>query len=129
MNQRKSLADTLQTVDLPPEALAVIKEGSVRSIEARRMPLVSEPIPEASNVQAPQISRVRPPKVVDIPEDAVKRGLVPLSVRIQADLSDFLLRVAFERKLQRKEPYSQQDIVTEAVTQWLRKHGYAFEER
>lgn len=130
MNQRKSLAQALQTADLPPEALAVIKEGAVRPVEARRPVLAPEPEPERrppAITQPPQ--RLPSPIEVEVPDEAVKRGLVPLSVRVNADLSDFLLRVSFERKLQRRQPYSQQDIVTQAVLQWLKRNGYAFGEK
>lgn len=58
------------------------------------------------------------------PEDPAPRGLVSLSVRVQASLADCLLKVAFERRLQRQRPHSQQDIVTQAVRQWLKRNGY-----
>jgi hypothetical protein len=35
-----------------------------------------------------------------------------------------LKRASFERQLQGVEPNSMQDIVEEALTPWLRKHGY-----
>ncbi len=56
--------------------------------------------------------------------DSAPRGLVSLSVRVQASLADCLLKVAFERRLQRQRPHSQQDIVTQAVRQWLKRNGY-----
>ena len=129
MNQRRSLSQALQTAELPPEALALIKEGSPRPIQERSA---------LSNRREPEIHEVRQtvlPTVIsesarieDESTAAAPRGLVPLSVRVESCLADTLLRVAFERKLQRKRPYSQQDIVTQAVQQWLKRNGYAVNE-
>lgn len=58
------------------------------------------------------------------PPGPAPRGLVSLSVRVQASLAECLLKVAFERRLQRQRPHSQQDIVTQAVRQWLKRNGY-----
>jgi hypothetical protein len=51
-------------------------------------------------------------------------ALVPLTARIQAKKFKALKRASFERQLQGVEPSSIQDIVDEAITPWLRKHGY-----
>jgi hypothetical protein len=57
-------------------------------------------------------------------EASKARRLVALCIRVRSDLADRLIKVAFERKLQRKAPFSQQDIATQALTQWLRRGGY-----
>lgn len=126
MNQRRSLSQALQTAELPPEAFALIKEGSSRPIREMSAP---------SSKREPEIHEVRqlvlpaaipePARIEGEPTVAAPRGLVPLSVRVESCLADTLLRVAFERKLHRKRPYSQQDIVTQAVQQWLKRNGYA----
>jgi hypothetical protein len=51
-------------------------------------------------------------------------SLVPLTARIPTEKFQALKRASFERQLQGVEPNSMQDIVEEALTPWLRKHGY-----
>jgi hypothetical protein len=121
------LIQALQTADLPSEALAVIEAGKVRPIRegASTARGVEENVPEVLD----------PPRTVSVSKEQnlqangspklAPRGLVPLSVRVQAGLADSLLKVAFERRLQRLAPHSQQDIVTQAVRQWLKRNGYA----
>ena len=55
---------------------------------------------------------------------AAQSTLVALTARIPADKFQALKRASFERQLQGVEPSSMQDIVEEALTPWLRKHGY-----
>jgi hypothetical protein len=45
-----------------------------------------------------------------------------MTFRLPADLSHHLMRAAVERKLKRERPFSQQDIVAEALQDWLRQH-------
>ena len=115
------MSQALQTADLPLEALAVIEAGKVRPIREgtvlrgeEKSPPIAEPPREVTKEPISSGSSQLPP-----------RGLVPLSVRVQASLADCLLKVAFERRLQRQAPHSQQDIVTQAVRQWLKRNGYA----
>lgn len=51
-------------------------------------------------------------------------GTISMTFRLPAALSQRLSSVAAERKLRRQRPFSQQDIVAEALDQWLkRNHG------
>lgn len=126
MNQRRSLSQALQTAELPAEALALIREGSPRPVEDRQPapePIEVEPRAAPARVNRPVFVR-EPAQPEAESENPAPRGLVSLSVRVNSALADTLLKVAFERKLQRRHPFSQQDIVTQAVNQWLRKNGY-----
>lgn len=118
MTQRRSLSESLPMAELSPEAWAIIKQGSPQPAVESRTPL------EVAKPKPPPPKPVREPAAEPEGEETKARGLVPLSVRVQAELADTLLKVAFDRKLQRKAPFSQQDIVTQAVTQWLRRGGY-----
>lgn len=51
-------------------------------------------------------------------------ALVALTARIPAEKFQALKRASFERQLQGVKPSSIQEIVEEALTPWLRKHGY-----
>ncbi len=55
---------------------------------------------------------------------SAQSSLVPLTARIPTEKFQALKRASFERQLQGVEPSSMQDIVEEAITPWLRKHGY-----
>lgn len=47
-----------------------------------------------------------------------------LSVRIDSRIADALLRAMTERRIERIAPSTQQDIVAEAMVDWLKKNGY-----
>lgn len=131
MNQRKSLSQALFTADLPPEAMAVIREGGTQPVrETTPTPKTLAHRPEETPVRPVTSQPLPSPDIrFEAPSDELPpRGVVTLSVRVQASLADALLRIAFARKLQRKAPQSQQDIVVQAVTQWIRKNGYSLEE-
>ncbi len=114
---------------MPVEALAVIEAGKVRPILERSSPSRSadgaggEDREERVSLVEPGVLRETGRPAVG-PMEPASRGLVSLSVRVQASLADCLLKVAFERRLQRQRPHSQQDIVTQAVRQWLKRNGY-----
>jgi hypothetical protein len=52
-------------------------------------------------------------------------GSVSMTFRLPADLAARLIRTATERKLNRQEPFTQQEIVTEAVSAWLSKQEHS----
>ncbi|HAB15657.1 MAG TPA: hypothetical protein PLX89_00845 [Verrucomicrobiota bacterium] len=122
MNERKSLSEALESANLPQEALLVIQGGVGRTTPEPEK-LVK---PKSPAVAKGNKSREPAEPVANMPTPT--RGLVSLSVRVQSKLADHLLKVAFGRKLQRTAPFTQQDIVTEAVLQWLDRNGYAFGE-
>lgn len=47
-----------------------------------------------------------------------------LSVRIDPRIAAATLRAMTERKIEGTTPATQQDIVAEAMLDWLKKHGY-----
>jgi len=51
-------------------------------------------------------------------------AIVSMSFRLPANLSAQLIGVAAERKLRREPPFTQQDIVAEALRDWFRRHEY-----
>lgn len=51
-------------------------------------------------------------------------GAVSLNVRIEPEISTALLRASMDRKIQRLDPFTQRDIVAEALADWLRGRGY-----
>jgi hypothetical protein len=49
--------------------------------------------------------------------------LITQSYRLPVALVSTLVRASMERKIARQKPWSQQDIVTEAISEWLQKHA------
>lgn len=131
MNQpmRRSMNAALQTTSLPPEALALIKEGNPKPMSASTA--LAEPAPrvhavmeleEADALDRPRPARQRSPR--EKPEPMPSQ-IVSMTVRVPVELPNALLRVSVERKLQRQKPFTQQEMVATAVREWLRRNGYA----
>ena len=125
--KRKSLIEAVS-----PEARDFIEAGTPKPQFVQTQP--DKPEGEASPALNPE-----PPKttidtaenkqipaavpVVHQPEDEFPSPvLVPQTFRLPQRLVDDLARAAFERKIKRRKPWSQQDIVAEAIKEWLRKH-------
>lgn len=61
----------------------------------------------------------------DAPSPATaKPELVDLHTRVETWINAALLRASTERKIQRVPPYTQRDIVAEALAKWLEANGY-----
>ncbi len=58
------------------------------------------------------------------PAAYVGSALVGLNTRVDQKISAALLRASMERRLQRQEKSKLQDIVGEALADWLRKNGH-----
>ena len=51
-------------------------------------------------------------------------GRIPVTARCRPDIASALKRASLQRQLAGIEPYHVQDIVEEALEQWLRQNGY-----
>ena len=135
MNQpmRRSMSAALQTVELPPEAIALIKEGSAKPMSTP--PALVEPTPEkrsnavlepeeAEAPERPRPAKLRTPREKPEPMP-VLASIVSMTIRVPVELPNALLRVSVERKLQRQRPFTQQEMVATAIREWLRRNGYA----
>jgi hypothetical protein len=93
--------------------------------------------PESSpnRASAPQPSPVMGSANVDSPPDGVRRrrsksngvvpvGLIPVTVRLSPEIAGALKRASLERQLAGNSVFTQQELVEEALTPWLRSHGY-----
>jgi hypothetical protein len=112
---------------LPPEALALIKEGTPKP--QTQTPIVTvvattvkpqEPTAPKPASQTDQPPKPKAPK--EKPEETV--SLVSMNFRVPSSIPQALLKASSERKMKKIRPYTQQDIVAEALTDWLRKGGY-----
>lgn len=51
-------------------------------------------------------------------------GVVSLNTRIDPEISAALLTASMQRKIQRMQPFTQQDIVAQALRMWLKTNGF-----
>ena len=139
MNQpmRRTMSAALQTVELPPEAMALIREGSAKPLTKALSAVPPQPeihpvessgaiieLEEAAVAERPRVAKARPPreKLEPLPASS---SIVSMTVRVPVELPNALLRVSVERKLQRQKPFTQQEMVATAVREWLRRNGYS----
>ncbi len=100
---------------------------AMKSKPAKTKEVAPPEISAAPAVPVEQLqSPVQPPVIqapIFKPQQSVP-GAMALNTRLTADLSSALLTASMQRKIQRLEPFTQQGIVGEALTDWLQKHGF-----
>lgn len=109
----------LKTPEVSDEALSFVRGGATKTAPKSEMP--EEPRARVVEAEPPATST---PRVSKPAGKSLTPSLVGLSTRIEASLHESLMRASFERKLARQEPHTHQDIVTEALTAWLKRNGY-----
>ena len=123
MNTKRTMSQALQTNNLGAEALAFIAAGAVAAPNTK--PEFAQT--EASAVDAGKLTTSATPPVptnfVSSPLLAERRAPVSITVRLPPELPPALLRVAMERKLRGERPFTQQDIVAQAVREWLERNA------
>ena len=128
MVKRRSLGDALT-----PDEQAFMEHGTAKKPKQKQKP---EPKPKKRKekttmpqpalkedfaVAAPQLPAIAHP-LPQVPPITV--GLVNLTTRIDPALSAALLRASMDRRIERRERATVQDIVAEALNEWLKKAGY-----
>ena len=125
MKPNRSLTEALETARLPEAALAFVNAGAPAPRAQPASPdLTTKPeTPVAARLltNAPRTSTVTT-GAEDVPS-ALPPGPVSMTFRMPADLPEALLRISMARKLRRLRPWTQQDIVTEAVKEWLDRNS------
>ena len=122
--KRKSLTEAVS-----PEARDFIQAGTPKPQFAQTQPekmeggespaLVAEP-----SIKEKQIPVPAPVPVVNQPAGELPFAvLVPQTFRLPQRLIEDLARAAIDRKIRRRKPWSQQEIVAEAIKEWLRKYA------
>lgn len=130
MGERKSLVQSLQTAELPQEAFRIIQEGSVKSIAARgKVEVHRDDLDQTEPTEKISLSAKQArPGVSNESRRALNRGLVGISARVSEELAETLMRVSFERRLEQRPPFTQREILVQALNQWLKRNGYAKDE-
>lgn len=138
----------MQTPSLPPEAIALIKEGSPKpKVEAPVIAAAQRAEPEktidlalarekraegaevistAKEPEGQEGPKASKPKAVRErePEQVPGQSYVTMTFRVPPEIPQGLLRASADRKIKKVRPFTQQEIVSEALSQWLRKNGY-----
>ena len=123
-NPRRSMSEAL-TSNLSGEALAFLKAGSPKP--ATEAPVAAKPevgkVVEVKEREAQglKLVRAKTPKVEA--SASASGGLVSMSVRVPREIPDGLVRASAERKIKKQKPWTQQEIIAEALSEWLQKHG------
>src|SRR5271165_3542841 len=123
--KRKSLIEAVS-----PEARDFIQAGTLKSQfvqtdskeEAGEVTLPAPLEKQRSEAQQPAKKRI-PKQVNQTEEESPLPIRVPQTYRLPQRLVEDLARAAIERKIKRRKPWSQQDIVAEAIGEWLSHHA------
>ena len=122
-DKRRSMKDTLSD-----EARRFLKpDTEARADKAK----TAQPIPgelderePAANPPTPDLHHTTMAMKTTPHLSVVIPAIVSMTFRLPASLAAQLVGVATERKLQRQRPFTQQDIVAEALRQWFLRNGY-----
>src|SRR5262245_30737975 len=86
-------------------------------------PLETKAVEQRSEAEQPAKKRM-PKQVTQTEEEESPFPIrVPQTYRLPQRLVEDLARAAMERKIKRRKPWSQQDIVAEAIGEWLTHHA------
>ena len=118
MVKRRSLDDALT-----PEKQAFLESGTPKPAKKSKPKEKKEIVPMNRPAPREEFMPQPPSPQAQLPQAAFG-GAYALNTRLDPLISTALLRASMERKIQRTPPFSQRDITNEALTDWLKKHGY-----
>lgn len=119
---RRPMSEALRMVRLSEEAQQFVKGSPPKApTQDSELPLATSSPPPADRTPSPSPAPIMHPERTG--DDAAFSGKVSMTVRLPAGLSLQLADTAAERKRRRERPFSQQDIVAEAVADWLSRHS------
>ena len=98
----------LPTVEAPREDTREVRRESASTSRHESRP---------STVNAMSAVKQRPSRVQPV-------ALVPVTIRLRPELAGALKRASLERQLTGEPVFTQQDMVEEALTPWLKKAGF-----
>jgi hypothetical protein len=148
------MSQALQTANLSDEALAFVKAGTptakvvgnppAPTAEAASTNKMVEPLPasrsedptkeptvallqEAKKGEAETSAKDAAPKPRRSKQTepaASSAGFVSMTFRLPPEIPSGLVRASADRKIKKIRPYTQQEIVAEALSQWLERNGF-----
>ena len=126
MNPKRTMSQALHSVNLSAAAAAFVAAGAAGNAVASTPPPELAPdsrasLPLVATATAAPESRALAFSHSPLP--AERRAPVSMTFRLPAELPAALLCVAMERKLRGEPPCTQQDIVAQAVREWLERNA------
>ena len=126
---RRTLSQALRTDDLSAEARAFLKPTgrppTPPAVGVVPTPIVREVSQSATRSLACADTTLddSPPlaRLADPPPPARP---VSMTFRLAPEIPVALLRASVERKVRQQRPFTQQEIVTEAIKHWLKVNGF-----
>jgi hypothetical protein len=118
--ERRSLADAVTSV---PDTDSELVHQFVT--QERRTPK-----PEPAERSRPREQQLRHNSASEQPHNGSSSvgvmpvGLIPVTVRLRPEIAGALKRASLERQLSGEAPFTQQDLVEQALEPWLRSEGY-----
>ena len=105
------------------------KQGRAKPAARKpKSPPKSQPKQEEPKMSKPALKRhvaeEFPTAIIPPEPAAAPLKISNLSVRIDSRIAASLLRAMTERRIEGTAPATQQDIVADAMVDWLKKHGY-----
>ena len=126
MNLKRTMSQALHASKLTGEAAAFVAAGAAgATVSSAPAPgLSQEPRADSAILPLPALALATGDAAfAHAPLPAERHAPVSMTFRLPAELPAALLRVAMERKLRREEPFTQQDIVAQAVREWLERNA------
>jgi hypothetical protein len=108
MKNRRTLGQSLQKNRLSEAAIAFVNGPA------------SQPLETHGDSPQPCRAETVTATATDLTTDSPSPGSVSMTFRLPAELSSRLLRVSLDRKLKREKPFTQQDIIAQALALWLK---------
>lgn len=100
---RKSLLDSIN-----PQVSAFLQEGAPKA-KQEKPKKIAEP------QEVPAENHEKPFKNTTV-------ALKPVTFMLSSDLIDEIMLLSAQRKVTKQKPYSQKDILTEALKEWINKN-------
>ena len=114
---RRTMGEALVTEGLSRDALAFVNGEATTAPTASTVPDHAETPPRKRPPTAMNPTARNRANTIRAPDSTVS-----MTFRLPADLPGRLIQVSAERKVHREAPFSQQDIVAEALREWLAKN-------
>jgi hypothetical protein len=116
------MLQAVKPLAIPPKVAAFINEGAPKP--GTPNPMISTPALISASGAPKPVTPFEPSRKAKKELAGELTPLVSVNVRLPADLSKLLLKASSERKLRKSHPYTQQNIIAEALQNWLHKNGY-----
>ena len=116
---RRTLTAALPASNLSQEAINFVRGEACPTAGC-------PPVDPSSKADSPGIEITPGPKL-QVQEQTTlpaEPNLVSLTVRVPRSVPPSLLLAAVDRKLKRLRPWTQQEIVAQLLTAWLKQNGY-----